>query len=148
MAALDPVVYAPKPAAALRFAPALFAATLFLSALLLFAVQPMFTKMVLPRLGGAQSVWSVAMVFFQAALLLGYGYAHLVVRAGAGRSALVHLAVLALAALVLPIAMASGFADTPLSGVYVWVFALFAASVGLPFVALAASAPLLQALRH
>src|SRR4051794_41833485 len=49
---------------------------IFLSAALLFAVQPMFTKMVLPRLGGAPQVWSVAMVFFQAALLAGYGYAH------------------------------------------------------------------------
>ena len=65
---------------ALRLAPALYAATLFLSALLLFAVQPMFTKMVLPRLGGAPTVWSVAMVFFQACLLAGYAYAHLVVR--------------------------------------------------------------------
>ena len=63
-----------------RFAPALFAATLFASALLLFAVQPMFTKMVLPMLGGAPSVWSVAMVFFQAALLVGYAYAHLLAR--------------------------------------------------------------------
>src|SRR5574341_594853 len=52
-------------------------AAIFLSAALLFAVQPMFTKMVLPRLGGAPQVWSVAMVFFQAALLAGYGYAHL-----------------------------------------------------------------------
>ena len=64
----------------LRFVSALFAATLFASALLLFAVQPMFTKMVLPMLGGAPSVWSVAMVFFQAALLIGYAYAHLLAR--------------------------------------------------------------------
>ena len=63
-----PALHAAAPA--LRFAPALFAATLFASALLLFAVQPMFTKMVLPMLGGAPSVWSVAMVFFQAALLV------------------------------------------------------------------------------
>ena len=67
-------------ASATRLAPALFAATLFASALLLFAVQPMFTKMVLPKLGGAPSVWSVAMVFFQAALLVGYAYAHLLAR--------------------------------------------------------------------
>src|SRR5438477_393056 len=53
---------------------------IFLSAALLFAVQPMFTKMVLPRLGGAPQVWSVAMVFFQAALLAGYGYAHALIR--------------------------------------------------------------------
>ena len=70
---------------ALRLAPALFATTLFVSALLLFLVQPMFTKMVLPRLGGAPAVWSVAMVFFQAALLAGYAYAHLIVRRLAAR---------------------------------------------------------------
>jgi len=50
---------------------------LFVSAILLFSVQPMFTKMILPRLGGAPAVWSVAMVFFQTALLIGYAYAHL-----------------------------------------------------------------------
>ena len=57
-----------------------YGAAIFLSAALLFAVQPMFTKMVLPRLGGAPAVWSVAMVFFQALLLAGYGYAHLLTR--------------------------------------------------------------------
>ena len=61
-------------------------AAIFLSAALLFAVQPMFTKMVLPRLGGAPQVWSVAMVFFQAALLAGYGYAHLLTRYLPGRT--------------------------------------------------------------
>src|SRR5436305_12376931 len=81
-----------------RLAPALFATTIWLSALLLFLVQPMFTKMVLPRLGGAPTVWSVAMVFFQAALLVGYAYAHLLVRRFPPRlGALVHLGVLAVA---------------------------------------------------
>src|SRR4051812_7136149 len=95
---------------ALRVAPALFGATLFVSALLLFAVQPMFTKMVLPMLGGAPSVWSVAMVFFQAALLIGYAYAHLLARTLTIRqSALLHLGVLAAAALMLPIGIARGF---------------------------------------
>src|SRR5712671_4360128 len=75
-----------------RFASVLYPAALFLSALLLFSVQPMFAKMVLPRIGGAAAVWSVAMVFFQAALLLGYAYAHLLSRTLApGPSALVHL---------------------------------------------------------
>ena len=63
-----------------RVAPALYVATLFVSALLLFIVQPMFTKMVLPRLGGSPSVWSVAMVAFQSFLFAGYAYAHLVSR--------------------------------------------------------------------
>jgi hypothetical protein len=131
--------------ARLRFAPALFALTLFASALLLFAVQPMFTKMVLPMLGGAPAVWSVAMVFFQAALLIGYAYAHLLARTlNAGQAALVHLGVLAAAAVTLPIGIAHGFDAPPSTGIGLWLVALFAASIGLPFVALSASAPLLQ----
>jgi hypothetical protein len=127
-----------------RFALPLFAITLFGSALLLFAVQPMFTKMVLPILGGAPSVWSVAMVFFQGALLVGYGYAHLLARTlPVGQAALAHLAMLAAAAFTLPIAMAN-FGAPPESGVGLWLVGLFAASIGLPFVALSASAPLLQ----
>ena len=130
---------------ALRFAPALFAVTLFVSALLLFVVQPMFTKMVLPRLGGAPAVWSVAMVFFQAALLVGYAYAHLVVRRlPPGAGALLHLGVLALAALTLPIGIASSFDAPPVQHVALWLIGLLAVSVGLPFAALSASAPLLQ----
>ena len=131
--------------AGLRAAPALFAVTLFCSALLLFAVQPMFAKMVLPILGGSPSVWSVAMVFFQAALLAGYGYAHLVARnLTVGQGALVHLAVLAVAALTLPVSLSHGFGVPPSNGVGLWLIALFAISIGLPFVALSASAPLLQ----
>ena len=129
----------------LRFAPALYAATIFLSALLLFLVQPMFTKMVLPRLGGAPTVWSVAMVFFQAALLAGYAYAHLLVRRlPPGPGALVHLGMLAIAALTLPIGIAVGWGVPPASGIALWVIGLFAVSIGLPFAILSASAPLLQ----
>src|ERR1044072_7962441 len=112
-----------------RFALSLFAVTLFSSALLLFAVQPMFTKMVLPILGGAPSVWSVAMVFFQGALLAGYAYAHLLARTlPVGRAALVHLGVLAVAALTLPIGIAAGFGMPPSHGVGLWLGGLFHAS--------------------
>ena len=131
-------------AATARLALPLFAVTVFGSALLLFAVQPMFTMMVLPILGGAPSVWSVAMVFFQGALLVGYGYAHLLARTlPVGQGALVHLGVLAVAAFTLPIGMVN-FGAPPESGVGLWLVGLFAASIGLPFVALSASAPLLQ----
>src|SRR5687768_4969137 len=76
----------------------LFGGTLFLSALLLFSVQPLFARMVLPRLGGAPAVWSIAMVFFQAMLLAGYAYAHwLVRRAGLSRALLIHGALMAVA---------------------------------------------------
>jgi hypothetical protein len=149
MTSLEPAVSASQSRPALsigpRYAPALYAATLFVSALLLFAVQPMFTKMVLPKLGGAPSVWSVAMVFFQVALLAGYAYAHLLARSLApSHAALVHLVFLGIAAVTLPIGVASGFAAPPLHAIEMWLIALFAASIGLPFVALSASAPLLQ----
>src|SRR5437763_16942303 len=75
---ISPVV--DRQAVAQRLMPPLYAATLFVSALLLFSIQPMFAKMVLPKLGGAPAVWSVAMVFFQTVLLGGYAYAHLLNR--------------------------------------------------------------------
>jgi predicted O-methyltransferase YrrM len=128
-----------------RSTPALFATTLFVSALLLFAVQPMFTKMVLPRLGGSPSVWSVAMVAFQTFLFIGYVYAHVLTRAlSPRRAALVHLGILALVAASLPLGIARGFDVPPTDGVMIWLVELFAASIGLPFIVLSATAPLLQ----
>jgi spermidine synthase len=128
-----------------RVAPALFIATLFVSALLLFAVQPMFTKMVLPRLGGSPSVWSVAMVAFQTFLFAGYAYAHLVCRLlKPAQTAVVHLAFLSLVALTLPLSVAPGFSVPPADHVTLWLLGLFAFSIGVPFVALSATAPLLQ----
>jgi hypothetical protein len=128
-----------------RAAPALFVATLFVSALLLFAVQPMFTKMVLPRLGGSPSVWSVAMVAFQTFLFAGYAYAHLVARfLKPAQAAVLHLSFLALVALTLPLGVASGFSVPPDDHVMLWLVGLFAFSIGVPFVALSATAPLLQ----
>jgi hypothetical protein len=121
-------------------------AAIFVSAALLFAVQPMFTKMVLPRLGGAPSVWSVAMVFFQAALLAGYGYAHLLTRYAPGRaSVVIHLLVMIAACLALPLHIATGWGKPPEVGEAFWLLGLFAVSIGLPFFALAANSPLLQA---
>src|SRR5262245_9558230 len=83
---------------------AVFTLTTFLSALLLFSIQPMFTKRVLPLLGGAPSVWAVALCFFQGALLAGYCYAHALNRyIPAAYSGFVHLGLFALAMLSLPI---------------------------------------------
>jgi hypothetical protein len=125
---------------------ATFCAAILVSAALLFAVQPMFTKMVLPRLGGAAAVWSVAMVFFQATLLAGYAYAHLLTRFMPGRrSILIHLAVLLIACLALPLHLAGGWDRPPARGEALWLLGLFAASIGLPFFALAANGPLMQA---
>ena len=123
----------------------LFTATTFVGATLLFLVQPLFAKMVLPLLGGSPSVWNTALVFFQAALLAGYGYAHWLMRRFGQRSQLVvHVCVLATAALVLPIGVAPGWrppADTPPT---VWLLGLLSVSVGAPFFAVSATAPLIQ----
>src|SRR3954470_21339016 len=136
---------ADRPAASLRLTPLLFAATLFVSALLLFSIQPMFAKMVLPKLGGAPAVWSVAMVFFQTVLLGGYAYAHLLNRLlQPGRAVMFHLLLVGVTATMLPIAIAPGWGAPPLDGTALWLFGLFAASIGLPFFTLSASAPLLQ----
>jgi hypothetical protein len=125
---------------------AVFFTAILMSAALLFAVQPMFTKMVLPRLGGAAAVWSVAMVFFQAALLAGYAYAHLLTRFAPGlASVLIHLAVMVIACFALPLHLASGWSQPPSRGEAFWLLGLFAASIGLPFFALAANGPLMQA---
>src|SRR5688500_16538993 len=94
-----------------------FGAALFLSATLLFSVQPMFAKMVLPRLGGAPGVWSVALVFFQGVLLAGYAYAHFLIRyAGPKAGAFVHMAVMVVGALFLPLALAAGWGTPPDDG--------------------------------
>ena len=83
-----------------RLTPILFAVAVFTSACLVFVVQPMVTKLVLPSLGGSPSVWNAAMVFFQTALLAGYAYAHLLQRLGSMRVQMgVHLGALLLAAL-------------------------------------------------
>jgi hypothetical protein len=134
-----------REAMAVRLAPALYAVTLFGSALLLFSIQPMFAKMVLPKLGGAPAVWSVAMVFFQTALLAGYGYAHIVKRLfSPQRAALFHLLLIGATVTTLPIAIASGWGAPPSEEIALWLFGLFAVSIGLPFFILSASAPLLQ----
>ncbi len=123
-----------------------FTLTTFLSALLLFSVQPMFAKMVLPVLGGSPSVWAVAMCFFQAALLAGYCYAHfLIARVPTRTTGLVHLALCLAAFVVLPIGLPTWFGEPPAGEPYLWQLGLFAVAVGLPFVAVAANAPLLQA---
>jgi hypothetical protein len=125
---------------------AVFTATLFLSALLLFSVQPIFAKMILPRLGGAPSVWAVSMCFFQAALLAGYAYAFCLNRwLSDGQALALHLGLMALAALTLPFGLPAAFAAPPEGDAYLWLIALLAVGIGLPFFAVSANAPLLQA---
>jgi spermidine synthase len=132
--------------ARLRITGFVYSATTLLSAGLLFCVEPMFSKMALPVLGGTAAVWSVAMAVFQALLLAGYLYAHLLTRQlEIRRAALVHVGVLVIAAVSLPIALPAGYDMPPTGGVSLWLVALFLMAVGLPFFALSANAPLLQA---
>lgn len=123
-----------------------YTATTFLSALLLFSVQPMFAKMVLPVLGGSPSVWAVAIFFFQAALLVGYCYAHFsIARLSTDITGAVHLVLCLLALLTLPISLPSGWNEPPPGEPQYWQLGLFTVAIGLPFLAVAANAPLLQA---
>jgi hypothetical protein len=122
--------------------PLLFGAALFGSALLLFVLEPMFARMVLPHLGGSAAVWITCLVFYQGLLLLGYLLAHGAQRLPPRRQLALALGLLAAAALLLPLRVPPEWAPTsPLGGLLL----LLATRVGLPFLVLAASSPLLQA---
>src|SRR5467141_4759584 len=143
----DPSVVTDQPSASRnRLVLIVYTAAIFVSALLLFSVQPLFTKMVLPRLGGSPAVWSVAMVFFQSLLLAGYAYAHYLMQIKNRATPIaVHLVLLVVALATLPLSIASGWGEPPTSGYAFWLLGLFVVSIGLPFFALAANNPLLQA---
>ncbi len=124
---------------------ALFAITLFVSAFLLFFIQPMFAKMILPLLGGTPAVWNTCLVFFQAALLAGYGYAHLAPSwLGVRRQAVLHLGLLLLPVWFLPIAVAGNAAPPSDAYPIPWLLGLLLVSVGLPFFVVSTNGPLLQ----
>ena len=122
----------------------LYTVTLFLSAGLLFSVQPMLGKMILPLLGGTPAVWNTCLVFFQAMLLLGYSYAHLSTRwLGKQRQIVLHAMLLIVPLLFLPIALRGDFetlSSTPTFSLFIILFL----TAGLPFLVVATSAPLLQ----
>ena len=129
-----------------RLTPILFAVAIFTSAALVFVVQPMVTKLVLPMLGGSPAVWNTAMVFFQTALLAGYGYAHLLQRVGSIKLQVgIHLALLLVAALFLPLSVNGLLGDPDPAAPIMWLLATLTLSVGAPFAVLSATAPLLQA---
>lgn len=125
----------------------LFAAAIFSSAFLLFWIQPLFAKMILPLLGGAPSVWATVMMFFQLVLLAGYGYAHLLThRIHRLRvQVTVHCAVVAMGLLFLPFGVPAHVVAPAQGSPIWWLIRLLTVSVGWPFFALSASAPLLQA---
>jgi len=123
----------------------LYVLAIFTGAALLFAVEPMFARMVLPLLGGSPAVWNTAMVFYQAVLLAGYAYAHASTsRLGVRRQAAWHLAILLIPLAFLPIAIPAGWAppaeDNPTPG----LLAVLLLAVGVPFFAVSTTGPLLQ----
>ncbi len=122
-----------------------FTLSIFLSATLLFSVQPLFAKLVLPLLGGSSSVWNTAMVFFQGMLLSGYIYAHLISKyLKLSLQIVFHTIILSLGLFFLPLAIASGWTPPEGGAQSYWLIGLFAVSVGMPFFAISANAPLLQ----
>jgi hypothetical protein len=121
----------------------LFVATILLGSFLLFLVQPMVARMALPRLGGTPAVWNSAMLVYQALLLAGYAYAHVIGRYTPGRQARIHLALLAVAVLTLPVGLIA--LPAPAQGTEpLWVPVLLLLSIGPVFFLVSAQAPLMQ----
>lgn len=125
---------------------ALFASTIFLSAFLLFQIQPMIAKMILPWFGGSASVWITAMLFFQTALLCGYLYAHWSVRTLAPRmQSALHMLLLALSLFFLPIAPSPAWKPAGTEDPLFKILGLLTVSLGLPYFLLSSTSPLIQA---
>jgi hypothetical protein len=123
-------------------APAL---TILLSSFLLFLVQPILAKQILPWFGGSAGVWTICLVFFQLVLMLGYSYAHWLTRSRlASRQFAVHIVLLVLSCLVLPIIPSPIWKPGPQTDPTLRILGLLAASIGLPYFLLASTAPLLQ----
>ncbi len=123
----------------------LYVITLILSSSLLFFVQPMVGKMILPLLGGTPAVWNTCMVFFQACLLAGYAYAHgSGAWLGARKQAWLHLTLLAIPLFVLPIRFGMDVSPPASGNPVLWLLVQLTFCAGLPFFVVSASAPLLQ----
>ena len=122
-----------------------FAFTMLLSAALIFSIQPMFSKMILPLLGGTSQVWNTAMLFFQACLLGGYAYAHGTSKfLGIRTQAILHVILLAVFVVVLPFGVPEAWRSPEEHNPTLWQLSLMASTVGGPFFVLAASAPMFQ----
>ena len=123
----------------------LFQATIFLSASLLFLIQPMFAKLTLPTLGGTPAVWNTCMLFFQFMLLVGYGYAHAWAKWVPQRmGAVIHLGILAIVLMLPSIAIPDDWnPPTDRTPVY-WLLSVLLITVGAPFFAVATTSPLIQ----
>ncbi|PPC91451.1 MAG: spermidine synthase [Methylobacter sp.] len=123
----------------------LFAATLFVSAALMFLLQPMFGKLLLPLLGGSPAVWNTCMVFYQTILFLGYSYAHGVsTRLNARHQALLHGSLVLASLAALPVALPAELSPPAGNDPTFWLLWTLLAAIGLPFFVVSTTAPLLQ----
>ncbi|MGQ0654797.1 MAG: hypothetical protein ACT4P4_21455, partial [Betaproteobacteria bacterium] len=122
-----------------------YAGTIFLSSCLLFLVQPIIAKQILPWFGGSAGVWTTCLVFFQSVLLAGYAYADWTTRLGPRRQALLHVGLLAVSLATLPILAASGWKPQGDEEPILRILLLLLATIGLPYFLLSTTTPLLQA---
>ena len=123
----------------------LYAVTTFVGASLLFMVQPLAAKLILPSFGGSATVWSTSSLFFQVLLLLGYLYAHVATRRlGARWQPRAHLLVVLLPIVAIPIALPAGAAPDADASPTLWLLRVLTVMVGLPFLVLSATGPLIQ----
>ncbi|MBI2291734.1 MAG: hypothetical protein HYU73_15655, partial [Betaproteobacteria bacterium] len=124
----------------------LYACTIFTSAFLLFLVQPVIAKQILPWFGGSAAVWTTCLVFFQVALLAGYAYSDLTTRRLKPRvQVMLHLALLAASLAVLPIVADAEWKPAGGEDPGVRIIGLLFATIGLPYFLLATTGPLVQA---
>lgn len=124
----------------------MYAVTIFLSAFLLFQVQPLIAKIILPWFGGSAAVWAAALLFFQLVLLCGYAYAHVLIRFFSPRTQmLVHVGLLAISCVLLPILPSPTWRPTEVGDPTPRILMLLTATIGLPYFLLSSTSPLLQA---
>src|ERR1700674_477025 len=124
----------------------LYAITIFLSAFLLFQVQPLIAKIILPWFGGSAAVWSAAMLFFQVSLLAGYAYAHFLIgKFNARKQMAIHGTLLAVSLALLPILPSPSWKPTAVGDPTARILLLLAVTIGLPYFLLSSTSPLLQA---
>src|SRR4029453_15939673 len=140
MSAIDQAEMAGTRAAVLPYA-----GTIFLSAFLLFLVQPIIAKQILPWFGGSSAVWTTCLVFFQSTLLAGYAYADLTQRLGLKRQTWLHLALLAVSLLTLPILAREAGKPQGDEAPILRILLLLTVTIGLPYFLLSTTTPLLQA---
>ncbi len=136
------------PTSLIKAATWLYPAATFLSAGLLFTLQPLFAKMLTPLMGGTPAVWNTALVFYQSALLIGYLYAHVLATRFAPRTQLyIHAGVLLLGLFFLPIKVSSLVGEPNVASPVIWTMMALILSLGAPIIAISATAPLIQAWR-